>query len=172
MPELEDRAYWQRNAERNNAWLASGQHAYNTPLSPMEEYAFRSWLTQNKVEFDAAASVTDYDMRGYWKALQAGSPIAKSGVDPNDQQIHYPDYWKTPYSATFSNESQWADPAKAPRWMGDQYVTPEGAVLWDDKAQKWTGPDAPWSLSPKTILNMQQNNADQIKALRALPQNK
>lgn len=166
MPELEDSQYWQRNFERNSAWLAPGNHSYNTQLSPTEEYAFRQWLKTNDVPFQANQSVTDYDMRGFWKALQTGNPIAKSGINPNDQRLHYPDYWKTPYSATFSAESQWANKQNAPRWIGDSYMLPNGTVLWDDKAQKWTGPNAPWSASPAATMQKAKQNADAMKTLR------
>lgn len=149
MPELEDPQYYGRNLERNSAWLAPGNHVYNTPLANPDEQAFRQWVVENKVPFDANAPLSDYDMRGYWQALQAGDPVATSAINPNDKQTHYPDRWKTPYSATFSNESQWANPNLAPRWDGNNYTLPNGAILWDDKAQKWLGPDAPWSVSPK-----------------------
>lgn len=145
MPELEDPAYWDENYKRNEKWVTPGQHVYNTPLNPMEEYAFRLWLKQNNVPFDPSSSVSDYDMRGFWKGLITGNPMARSAIDPNDKRLHYPDYWKTPYAATFSNESQWANPKSAPRWIGDDYVEPDGTVLWDDKKQQWVGPNPPWS---------------------------
>lgn len=123
--------------DRNKGYVLPGQHNYNTSLNPQEEVAFRAWLTQNNVPFDPSQSVTDYDMRGYWKALQSGDPNAKGGVDPNDQKLHYPDYWKTPYHETFSKESQWADKAKAPYWtVDDKLVLPDGTVLYDDRAKR------------------------------------
>lgn len=161
MPELEDPAYWSRNFQRNQAWVAQGQHVYNTPLQPAQEQQFRQWLAQNQVPFDPNTQVSDYDMRGYWLALQQGDPVAQQAIDPNDQRMHFPDRWKTPYSATFSNESQWADPTKAPTWRGDQYTLPNGQVLWDDKQQKWLGPDAPWSPD----LNQLRMNAERNKMM-------
>jgi hypothetical protein len=152
MPELEDSQYWPRNFERNQQWVRPGTGSYNTQLSSDEEKQFRGWLKDNKVPFQADEPVTDYDMRGFWRGLQAGNPIAQSAVDPNDKLLHYPDFWKTPYSATFSAESQWANPNTAPRWLGDNYVLPNGTVLWDDKAQKWVGPEAPWSPSDRELL--------------------
>jgi hypothetical protein len=128
---------------RNSAWVKPGQHTYNTPLAPKQERAFRDWLGANSVPFDPAAQVSDYDMRGFWKGLQAGDPRAASAVDPNDNRIHYPDYWKTPYHETFSNESQWATP-DAPHWKDDQLVTKNGDVLFDDKARPgYAGGGAP-----------------------------
>ena len=74
-------------------------------------------------------------MRGFWQAMQQGDPRAMSAIDPNDQKLHYPDYWKTPLHKTFSNESQWA-PANAPKWTeDDKLVTPGGRVVFDDKAK-------------------------------------
>lgn len=121
---------------RNKAWLAPGEHNYNTDLGLDQEIQFQAWLMEKQVPFDPAASVTDYDMRGFYKALQEGDPKAQSAVNPNDQSMHYPDYWKTPYHESFSNESQWADPAKAPRWNEqDQLVAPGGGVVFDEKAK-------------------------------------
>ena len=125
------------NFVRNSKWLSEGQHTYNTPLPPEQEAQFRAWVTENKIPFELDQKITDYDMRGFWKALQAGDPIAKSAVDPNDKKLHYPDYWKTPYHETFSNESQWANKKTAPHWTkDDKLVAPDGTVLFDDRAKK------------------------------------
>lgn len=166
MPELEDSQYWQRNFERNKTWLKAGNHVYNTPLNPQQERQFRQWLQQNQVAFNPSLAVSDYDMRGFWAALQRGDPMAESAINPNDQRMHFPDYWKTPYNATFSNQSQWANPQTAPQWTGDVYHLPNGTVLWNDKLQQWTGPDAPWSASPGAMAKVQQQNVDTVKAMR------
>lgn len=166
MPELEDPQYWQRNFQRNQAWLRPGKHVYSTPLQPAQEFQFRQWLRQNKVPFDPSLPTSDYDMRGFWSALQRGDPVAKSAVDPNDNLTHYPDYWKTPYSPTFSAESQWANPQVAPRWTGDLYHLPDGQVLWNDKLQQWTGPNAPWSSTGPQMLQQQDQLGKSIPALR------
>lgn len=122
---------------RNSQWVQPGNHTYNTPLSAANETAFRSWLSDNNVPFNPnATGPQDYDMRGFWQALQSGDPKAVSAVDPNDNQLHYPDYWKTPYHQTFSNESQWATP-NAPRWNNeDQLIDQNGNVLFDDRARE------------------------------------
>jgi hypothetical protein len=146
--DAEDPQYYNRNFERNSQWLAPGEHNYNTQLNPQEEDAFRRWMKDNKVPFKPDEKVTDYDMRGFYKALQVGDPTAVQAVDPNDNRMHFPDKWKTPYAATFSDQSQWADPSKAPGWQGDQYVGKDGVVYYDDKSGHWVGPDAPWSPSP------------------------
>ena len=123
--------------QRNKDWTKEGAQNFNTSLSPQEEIQFRQWLTSNSVPFNLNSSVTDYDMRGFWKAMTTGDERAKNAIDPNDQKIHYPDYWKTPYHETFSSESQWADPVKAPKWNAqDQLVLPNGKVIFDDRAPK------------------------------------
>jgi hypothetical protein len=108
--------------------------SYNTQLSPLHEMAFRQWLQSNKVPFDVAAPATDYDIRGFWQAMQQGNPMARSAVNPNDQQMHYPDFWKTPLHQSFSNESQWAG-LGAPRWINDsQLASPSGRIVFDERA--------------------------------------
>lgn len=152
MPELEDPQFWENNFARNQGWIAAGHHQYNTPLTAEQEAGFKQWLKANNVPFNPALPYSDYDMRGFWKAMNSGNPIAVGAIDPNDKKLHYPDYWKTPYSATFSAESQWANPLNAPVWKDDQYTSPSGQVLWNDKTQKWVGPNAPWQPSDKSLL--------------------
>jgi N12 class adenine-specific DNA methylase len=128
--------------ERNKAWTKPGTEKYRTDLSPAEEAQFKAWVKANNVPNDDRPQ-SDYDMRGFWKALQAKDPKATSAVDPNDKRMHYPDYWKTPYHETFSAESQWADPKKAPKWNDkDQLVGQDGKVLFDDRAQGFSFQDA------------------------------
>lgn len=123
--------------QRNQAWMKQGAQNFNMSLTPREEVQFRQWLAANNVPFNPDAPLTDYDMRGFWKAMNTGDERAKNAVDPNDQKLHYPDYWKTPYHETFSAESQWADPVKAPKWNDkDQLVLPGGKVIFDDRAPK------------------------------------
>lgn len=120
-----------------NPMLAGRQPAasYNTPLSPLDEMAYRQWVQQNNVPTDPNSTAPqDYDMRGFYQGLQQGNPKAASAIDPNDSRLHYPDFWKTPLHQTFSNESQWA-PATAPQWTpNDQLANPNGQVVFDDKA--------------------------------------
>ena len=109
---------------------------YATQLNPQEEQEFKQWVQQNKVPFDPSEPVSDYDMRGFYKALKSGDERAATAENQNDGQTHYPDYWKTPYHKSFSAESQWADPVKAPRWNSkDQLVTPDGKVVYDERKE-------------------------------------
>ena len=108
---------------------------WNTDLGPQEQ-AFRDWVKNKNVPFDPKQGVTDYDMRGFYKALMANDPRARSAIDPNDQRLHYPDYWKTPIHETFSNQSQWATPS-APHWNGlDQLISAAGKVMFDDRNRR------------------------------------
>jgi len=121
---------------------AGAQHAgysmpgfYNTPLHPVEEQAFRTWLQKNKVPFDPDAPISDYDMRGFWKGMMSGNPNAVTGMNPNDKQLHFGDYYKTPYHKSFSAESKYAK-QNAPRWNErDQLIMPDGTVVFDERAQ-------------------------------------
>jgi N12 class adenine-specific DNA methylase len=144
---------------RNQAWTKPGPRSFTTKLPPEQEAKFQAWVKDNKVPFEDGETA-DYDMRGYWKASQdktdwkrmqkagmipADLDPAGTKVDPNDGKPHYPDYWKTPYHETFSNESQWAVKDKAPKWTDDdKLVTPDGKVVFDDRARK-PEPSAPLS---------------------------
>jgi len=111
-----------------------------TTLDPLQEMAFRQWVKQNKVPFDPNAPISDYDMRGYYQALQQGNPMATSGVNSNDQQMHFTDYFKTPAHRSFSNESQFASP-DAPSWINDyQLASSGGRILFDEKADQAMSP--------------------------------
>lgn len=106
---------------------------YLTALPQDQEKAFQQWVSQNNVPFDPS-SQADYDMRGFWKGLMSGDPRATTAINPNDRQLHFPDYWKTPYHKSFSAESMWAT-EKAPSWNEkDQLVTPDGKVVFDERA--------------------------------------
>ena len=116
--------------QRNSKYAVPGN--YFTALPPEQELMFRRWVQQNKVPFNPEDSVSDYDMRGFWSALQRGDPRATSNINPNDSKLHYPDVWKTPYHETFSSESQWAMP-NAPTWKGTKLILRDGTVIFDEK---------------------------------------
>jgi hypothetical protein len=103
---------------------------YNTQLNPAEELQFQQWVKANKIPWvDSPAS--DYDMRGFWKAMQSGDPNAKRAAN-----LHFPDTFKTPWHHSISNESMYASP-NAPSWKGNQLVDKSGKVVWDEK---WGNP--------------------------------
>lgn len=109
--------------------------SFDTQLPPLQEMAMRQWVADNKVPFNPNAGATDYDMRGFYRALMQGNPQARAAINPNDNQMHYPDYWKTPQHQSFSNESQWAGP-NTPQWVNDsQLAAPNGRVVFDERAQ-------------------------------------
>ena len=135
MPDFADlltaRATPQSTFEQNKKFINQNvPQNYNTALPMADELAFRAWLKKNNVPFDPEAKVSDYDMRGFFKALSSGDPAARTAVNQFDSQLHYPDKWKTPYHESFSNESQWAN-ANAPRWGdGDILSDSSGRVIF------------------------------------------
>lgn len=109
-----------------------GASLTGTPLPMMDEFEFQKWAKENAVPLSG-----DYDMRGYYQGLQQGSPHARpTEVNPNDAQLHFPDYYKMPWHETYSAESRGA-PVTAPQWnRQDQLVSPEGRILYDEKFNK------------------------------------
>lgn len=103
---------------------------YQTTLSPEQEQQFQGWVKQNKVPWKDTPDA-DYDMRGYYKALQGGDPNAKQQLSGFDGKMHFPDTYKTPFHKTFSNESIYATP-NAPRWQGDRLINSAGEVIADE----------------------------------------
>jgi hypothetical protein len=118
---------------RNAPYVQPGATNFNTQLPFLEEMAFRNWVNTSGVPFDVNAAASDYDMRGFYRALQQQNPRAVAAVNQNDGRVHYPDYWKTPRHQTFSGESKWAAPM-APAWNAqDQLVAPSGRILFDER---------------------------------------
>ncbi len=121
-----------QNYQRNRD--AAKRGTYSTRLAPRDELNFQAWIWKNKIPFDLHwppdQSMQDYDMRGYWKALQSGDPIA---VQSTENQ-HFPDKWKTPYHKTFSNQSMYASP-DAPRWDGTRLLDKNGNVIFVEPGQ-------------------------------------
>jgi hypothetical protein len=108
---------------------------YDTQLSPLDEMAFRQWIKDNNVPFnpDGDPSKSDYDMRGFYQAQQQGDPRAETGINPNDNKLHYTDTFKTPLHESFSAGSQWAGP-NAPQWINDsQLASASGRIIFDER---------------------------------------
>jgi hypothetical protein len=106
---------------------------YVTKLSPQQEQQFQAWAQQHPdlVKGELDTPMPDYDVRGRWLADQRGDPAAKLVKSAFDGKLHANDKWKTPYDATFSNESIYAKP-NAPRWRGDKLVAANGTLLVDE----------------------------------------
>ena len=107
---------------------------FGTTLDPLNEMAFRQWVTQNQVPFNVnAAGPSDYDMRGYYQGVMQGNPMARpTEINVNDGLPHYTDYYKTPLHQSFSSGSQWADET-TPSWINDkQLVSPGGRIVFDE----------------------------------------
>jgi hypothetical protein len=112
--------------------LTAPYSSFLTPLPNGQEMAFKQWVSRNQVPFDPSQTA-DYDMRGFYRALMAKDPRAVSAVNPNDQQMHYPDDWKTPYHQSFSNESKW-NTTGSPMWNEqDQLVNSSGQIVYDER---------------------------------------
>ena len=115
----------------NNAIATTvNQNRYRTSLTPQEEYQFVQWVKANKIPFDPlgrdASPLSDYDMRGFWKAMMSGDPNAKRA-----ENLHFPDTYKTPFHRSFSNESIYAG-KDSPRWEGNRLVDKFGKVVFDE----------------------------------------
>lgn len=107
-------------------------NGYQTKLGLLQEMGFQNWVKENNVPFDPSPTA-DYDMRGFYQALQAGDPRAQTGQNANDGKLHYADYFKTPYHESFSGGSKFAAPG-APSWnRSDQLVMPDGRVVLDER---------------------------------------
>jgi len=119
---------------RNMAYAHPDWQSQMTQLPPEQEAAFNKWLEQNNVNYNPADKYPDYDMRGYYQSLQQGK-AEQPGVNPVDQQLHYPDTFKTPYHESFSNESKWATEG-APSWQGEKLVSPAGVTVFETQPQE------------------------------------
>lgn len=120
----------------------AAQGQYQTQLSPDEEATFQGWVQANHVPFDPSPQ-SDYDMRGFFKALVSGDPRAKQSLNSNDGRMHFPDVWKTPFHKSFSAESQYAT-KDAPRWnKKDQLVDKTGKIVFDERGLNNTRTPAP-----------------------------
>lgn len=101
------------------------QQKYRTSLSPVEEYEFYKWVKQNNIPFqEEGGPLADYDMRGFWKAMQSG------GAE-RAKNLHFPDTFKTPFHQSFSNESKYAG-STAPHWVDNKLVDQSGKVVFDE----------------------------------------
>jgi len=139
----------QQNLERNQQFAKPGP--YITPLSAQEQPLFNEWLKTGAMgaPVNYQHGDLDYDMPGFWKAMQAGDPEAKPQVVREDidratgkPRVHFPDKWKTPYEATFSQGSMYALP-HAPKWVQvgkDHWQYRLGShVIFDDNERRWRG---------------------------------
>ena len=93
----------------------------------MKENKIPSETPRGNDDPEFKASDNNYDMRGFWKAQQAGDPNAKRST----KNMHFPDTYKTPYHKSFSGESKYAT-KDAPHWEGDRLVDKNGRVIVDE----------------------------------------
>jgi len=132
-PAVSDYAKYRENLlKRNSAYSDPDWQKKLTKLLPEQEQAFMNWVKENKVPFDPKDPYPDYDMQGFWQALQAKDPRATTAINKTDKERHWPDTWKTPYHESFSRESQWAKEG-APSWKDEKLVLPNGKLLYETK---------------------------------------
>ena len=103
-------------------------HALMASMSlPQDQrQGYQTWSMMNSVP-----QSNDYDMPGFYAALMSGNPDATSGVNPNDQQMHFPDQFKRPNHPSFSTDSMYARASglpNVPSWRGGDL--PGGGASW------------------------------------------
>lgn len=129
---------------------------YITQLSSNGEQQFQNWVKTNNIPFDPSPT-SDYDMRGYWKATNGALP---SHFSTFTNSYHFPDTYKTPYHAGFSNESIYANPNYSPHWEGDLLIHPNGSLIKNEVGKTpGTSPifnpqEQPLNLVQKLLLTM------------------
>lgn len=108
--------------------------SYTTKLDPVREGQFQQWVKTNKVPWKDDPKA-DYDMRGYFLDHVIGGKGQGTAVSKFDDKQHFPDTYKTPYHATFSEESKYALPG-APHWEEDRLIDRHGNVVADETPQQ------------------------------------
>lgn len=107
---------------------------YTTTLPPGQEQYFQQWVQANNVPWKDVPNA-DYDMRGFYQALQNRDPRTVTAVNANDGKLHFNDAWKTPHHKSFSRESIYAAQG-APSWnQRDQLQMPNGQVVFDEPVE-------------------------------------
>jgi len=90
---------------------------------------------------------TDYDMRGFFGGLMGLDQAAVGAINPNDNQMHFPDKWKLPNHPSFSTDSMYYNAAtmpNTPAWTGGEL--PGGGASWALRRPDGTPvvQEAPW----------------------------
>lgn len=95
------------------------------PLLDNERKNYLMWLLQNKVP-----TSNDYNMEQFYRSgIVGGDPRLESSVNPNDQQMHYPDAYKQPNHPTFSTDSNYYNRLSmpnTPQWQGGELPAGRG----------------------------------------------
>jgi len=102
-------------------------------MASIADELYKSWVEKNSVPVS-----NDYDMRGFFEGLLRGDSHAMQGINPNDKQMHFSDFWKLPNHPSFSTESRYYDPKtmpQTPSWQGGEIDTPQARALG---AESWT----------------------------------
>ena len=109
-------------------------------LAPEERIEFLRWVMNNNIPLS-----NDYDMVGFWKAQKMGDPRVSSGINPNDNQMHFTDMFKLPNHRTFSNESKYGKPTD-PQWEGGPLPRGGESYTLRDLLGNVIESEAPWKL--------------------------
>jgi hypothetical protein len=115
--------YYGQAFAHNSPFAMPSSTNWQTQLSPEDERTFTDWVRQNKVPFNPADKTPDYDMRGFWQAMQSGQ------AEKWTPGSHFPDTFKTPYDTTFSAESKYAKPGTPFKWQGDNLIDTRSGQL-------------------------------------------
>lgn len=108
------------NQNRSLGYMRPNQPvSYQTRLGPAMRSEFINWIRANHVPYDPSQT-SDYDMPGFFQDAVMGNAESPD-VNPYDHQIHFSDRRKTPFHASFSRESMWANPETAPAWSDNGY---------------------------------------------------
>lgn len=99
------------------------------PLTAPERQNYLMWLLRNGVQ-----ETPDYNMAQFYRSSEiGGDPRLSSGVNPNDQQVHFPDAYKLPNHETFSTDSNYYNAKTMPNTP-----TWQGGALPDGRNESWT----------------------------------
>jgi len=130
-----------------NGWISSAYMPggrFQTVLPPHLEDAFQQAVMGGMFGQIPHEQIhdpqSDYDYRGFFQALMTHDPRMQgeaTSINPNDNALHYTDLFKTPYHHSFSNESQYANPERAPQWNArDQLINPQNQQVVFDEPQQ------------------------------------
>lgn len=144
---MQSKDYYRRPGDSN---YTQGK-SFTTKLDPAREQQFQQWVKANKVPWKDDPKA-DYDMRGYFQDHVLGGKGQGTAVSKFDEKQHFPDTYKTPYHATFSDESKYAK-SGAPHWEEDRLIDRHGNVIADET------PQPTFQNTVDKILNIRRDSA-------------
>lgn len=100
----------------------------NFPYDDKQHQKYLAWTLANKVPIS-----NDYNMEGFFNASQNPLSGLSSSINPNDNQMHYPDAYKLPNHQSFSTDSNYYNPKtmpQTPSWQGGEIGGTNGQESW------------------------------------------